>query len=145
MRRIHQIGEWRVINLLHRGRGPPELARREILPVQRPGVDNAELIDLGYPSREFELLSLEDLEKYEDAPDRVKLYLEQVGQLLDIAWNGINYTEQYQTRFKLVDVQPVIHKRIGVSSGGINDNPEAILKCLWRFITFKIPDEPVAP
>lgn len=98
----------------------PETLQREGAIVQRPGVPDSGVIDMGSRGQPFDMPTVRDVSGRMTAEQLVKTYRQlPMADPLNLVFAGINYTEIHECRYIVLRVHGVRIKYAAVTSGGI--------------------------
>ena len=121
---------------------PPPIPRKELIPIQRPGVDGTGFVEVGVHAGPIQLRSAVDLA----SPTQVTRLFLQYRQLITagsqkIVWADIDYSETYATEFVVLDVQYLAVRQLTAAAGGKN-NGTTWVEALWTLFPVPIDVQP---
>lgn len=121
----HYIGSFQFLNLV----APPDFTKESVMIQVREGVDGALLKTTGRRGQPQRWVSTVDVPALSAAPYLFNEYLTLIGaDPVPIVWASIPLEGQL---FAVLDVRPILMKRVIGSVGGLNAPSLAILECEW--------------
>lgn len=110
---------------------PPPIPRKELIPIQRPGVDGTGFVEVGIHAGPTPLRSCVDLAR---PSDLTRLFLAYRTLITNgaqkIIWADIDYSDVYSTEFVVMDVQLIAARTLSAAAGGKN-NGTTWVEALW--------------
>lgn len=119
--------------------GAPSLTQQWTEIEQRPGVDGLSVLLLGEKGVPFQMESGVDVDDLSAAMDALSSYHEKVGQVVDVVWNGVNFTATHQTKYVVITpLETVAPIRMTAARGGISTGKQYWVSALWTLIPIKV-------
>lgn len=128
-----RIDRWEFISLsrVDDPRGGPLIVREQCQLINRPGVDGTAVLLTGKRSDPFQMRSLIDILSLAVLPAALKAYTELIGKAVEIHWQGVDYANDHDTKYMVLDVVVSRSGKLLARSGGLVPNSTAYLELLW--------------
>lgn len=121
--------------------GAPMLPKQMTEVESRPGVDGVSVLLFGKKGVPFQMISGVDVDDREAAEEKLRAYGELSGQIVEVVWNGVNYTAYHNTKFVVLFVDGVLMKRLSAASGGLSTGKQFWVSAVWTLVGFDLESE----
>ena len=105
----------------------------------RPGVDGVSVFLIGKKGVPFQMISGVDVDDRAAAEAAIRDYSAMPGTIVDLIWNGVNYTAEHNTKFTVLAVEGVLAVRVTAATGGVSTGKQFWVSAIWSLIAFEAP------
>ncbi|MBK8916457.1 MAG: hypothetical protein IPM64_17970 [Phycisphaerales bacterium] len=125
------------------GGGPPQLPQQLTEIEERPGVDGLSVLLIGKKGLPFQMQSGVDVDDRDAAENAIREYHDLVGSLVDVVWNGLNYTAIHNTKYAvLAPLEGVSVHRLTAAVGGVSTSKGFWVSAIWTLVPIDVTPPP---
>lgn len=135
------IGEHQFVTLANvsgQGGGAPMLPQQMTEIEERPGADGVSVLLTGKKGLPFQMASGRDVDDREAAEATLRAYANMPGEIVNIVWNGVDYSAEHEVKFVVLAPVEVRMQRLAAASGGLSTSKGYWVAALWNLIAFKL-------